>query len=315
MIALDACYEYAVPGLLVTAELLGRRLAIPGTAVSVLFPADPDDDPHGLNRWFNESDPIEGGGIFVDGTRVAVTARTIIIAVRGEHDVEPTEPEAVSLTLGTSMVEATTHVSRLMEWLRTDRKLRLASRSRVESARLVSTHLRRGDESALHYGSLHVGMVLMRTSEHALTLAQAEALLARLAASDEPKLWESFLADADSASDVTHGVLLAAVACEVAIKTHLSESATDEQSKLVDLLLSRPRDFSMAAASLWDKPSSAVLGRSLREEDPALYARVDRLFEDRNRIAHKALAGLRAEQELRNEIAAAREAVDWLQSR
>jgi hypothetical protein len=107
-------------------------------------------------------------------------------------------------------------------------------------------------------------------------------------------------------------VLLAAIACEIAVKNTLLEVASPHQRQLVESLLQNPRDFSLAAIALFDKPCLAVLGRSLKAQDTALYKRVEALFEDRNRIAHRALAGLRPEKDLRSEVGAAREAVSWV---
>jgi len=67
-----------------------------------------------------------------------------------------------------------------------------------------------------------------------------------------------------------------------------------------------------AAATLFDEPCLAVIGRSLKVDQPPLFRRVQGLFEDRNQIAHKGLANLRNESKLRDEVHAATEAVGWL---
>jgi hypothetical protein len=62
------------------------------------------------------------------------------------------------------------------------------------------------------------------------------------------------------------GLTLAAIAAEVKIKETLVILAAPEQRPVLDLVLENPRDWSMAAASLFDKALKAVAGVSLREK-------------------------------------------------
>lgn len=89
---------------------------------------------------------------------------------------------------------------------------------------------------------------------------------------------------------MTHRVRcwFAAIACEVKIKTFLREHSNAEQAALVELLLENPRDWSLAAAALFDKPLKIVGGRSLKDEDDkSLWKGVIDLFERRNALAHR----------------------------
>jgi hypothetical protein len=56
---------------------------------------------------------------------------------------------------------------------------------------------------------------------------------------------------------------------------------------VLDWALDNPRDVFEQAAGLFDKTAKAVTGRSLREENGAIYKGVVALFEDRNRVAHR----------------------------
>jgi hypothetical protein len=128
---------------------------------------------------------------------------------------------------------------------------------------------------------------------------------------------EALLADAlhfawSNPSDLQRAVLMAAIACEVKVKETLHERAAAELRPLLDVILGSPRDWSVAAVGLFDKPMHATLNRSLKSESAALYKGVGRLFELRNRIAHrgeKPLDGAGKEA-----VAAARDVFRWLDS-
>jgi hypothetical protein len=107
------------------------------------------------------------------------------------------------------------------------------------------------------------------------------------------------------------GLTLAAIAAEVKIKETLVILAAPEQRPVLDLVLENPRDWSMAAASLFDKALKAVAGVSLREEDKPLYKGVDDLFVHRNRFAHRGDVTL-DESLVRKDLQAARRVFDWL---
>jgi hypothetical protein len=87
--------------------------------------------------------------------------------------------------------------------------------------------------------------------------------------------------------DCQRAVLIAAIACEVKVKDTLRQKVPPDRRSLVDLLLENPRDWSIAALALFDKATDAALGRSLRTDHREVYKDVCRLFELRNRIAHR----------------------------
>lgn len=155
----------------------------------------------------------------------------------------------------------------------------------------------------------------MTWAKDALTREVAESLLDEVAAEAEPLQWETFLADASGMIEIKHSVVMAAIACEAAVKATLQEAASDEQKELVRIMLHSPRDFSMVARSLFHEPCLAVLGRSPKQDRRDLYKQVDHLFEDRNAIVHGLPANLRDPDTLVEEIDAARDAIAWLRQK
>lgn len=127
---------------------------------------------------------------------------------------------------------------------------------------------------------------------------------------------ESFLADAiylrsTDPPQHQHAILLSAIACELKVKEVLIGAAPDHMAEVVQLLFEHPADFSMPVRGLFDRAMKAVTGRSLREEDRPLYKAVDRLFQARNRVAHRGGEGVR-EDELRSSVTTAQKVVAWL---
>src|SRR5262249_7608397 len=125
--------------------------------------------------------------------------------------------------------------------------------------------------------------------ESVATAASLEELLTESAAIS---LGEALLADADYfrwshfPQAIPGAVLLAAIGCEVRVKEVIRATA-GERKAAVELLMERPRDFSVAARSLFSDVMAAANGRSLKQEHPDLEKRLGRVFEIRNGIAHK----------------------------
>lgn len=142
------------------------------------------------------------------------------------------------------------------------------------------------------------------------------AAVASLGRPSELPLGRTLLAEAGHLASYTmiphasRALLMAAVACEVHVKAALRTAAAAEQAPLVDLLLENPRDWTLAAAGMFDKLADATAGRSLRKEAPETYKAVVALFEARNRLAHRGEIPTRAEA--RAHVAAAEAAFQWL---
>jgi len=104
--------------------------------------------------------------------------------------------------------------------------------------------------------------------------------------------------------------LLAAIACETKIESVLRERVSPEKTALVELLIAKPRDFSVAASALFSDVLAAALGRFLKKDKKVLHKKIERLFEIRNRIAHR---GERPQQdEAYSVVVGARELFEWL---
>lgn len=158
------------------------------------------------------------------------------------------------------------------------------------------------------------------SSNDAISAADVDAVLQRAVAETKPSLAGTLLSDAlFYAWHATHryphlGLMLAAIATEVKVKETLMAVCSPEQRPLVQLILENPRDVSVAASSLFDKGLKAVAGVSLRDEDRELYKAVTRLFEDRNRFAHKGDVTIE-ESLIREDLQAARRVATWLDAK
>jgi len=114
----------------------------------------------------------------------------------------------------------------------------------------------------------------------------AAELIERVRAGEKPELAESLLRDAlFVAQHCQPNAGLSAV--EFRIKEVLRGAADGSTLEMLELLLTNPRDWSLAAAALWDRPSKVIIGSSLREEDPELWKRLEKLIQRRNGLAHK----------------------------
>ena len=82
------------------------------------------------------------------------------------------------------------------------------------------------------------------------------------------------------------GVVLVAMACETKVRRVLSESVSQEMEPLLAVLFERHNIFQSSAKELFGHIAEAVLGRSIRTDDPELFSQVGKLFELRNKMAH-----------------------------
>jgi hypothetical protein len=114
-----------------------------------------------------------------------------------------------------------------------------------------------------------------------------------------------------SGTDLRHGVVLAAVAAEIAIKRALTRLAKPEHEELVNVLLGNFKDFTPSAANLYHTVAGPVLGRSINDEPGGLFQRVQRLFNDRNLLVHRRDRPISSDK-CREDIHAGRVAVRWV---
>lgn len=167
--------------------------------------------------------------------------------------------------------------------------------------------------------------VLGIPDEAAASATQLAEIFDRLASGDSPTTAETLLSNARAAlfppsvmdaghhdrADTAYAVLLAAVACEVQIKSTMRDRVSAEMRPLVDIILDSPRDVSVAAGQLLDKPMRAATGRSLRDDDKPLFVAVtETLFPLRNKVAHHGYSpGM---TEAREAVTAAEALFRWL---
>jgi hypothetical protein len=83
------------------------------------------------------------------------------------------------------------------------------------------------------------------------------------------------------------GVVLLAMACETKARRTLANAAPADTEPLLTVLFERGYIFQQSAHELYGHVAKAVLGRSLREDNSRLFGQVGKLFELRNKMAHR----------------------------
>lgn len=161
-----------------------------------------------------------------------------------------------------------------------------AQRVRVARTDFFDTHGERltVEQSPMRSGSGRFAGPMRAANRDLVATALAEAEKHR-----DPPLPESLLADAEyllGQGQHREALLLAAIAAETGVRHTLQVAASESQEPLVTLLLNSPREYPMAAASLFDKAMFAINQRSVKVEQPHTWKGVVRLFEDRNKVAH-----------------------------
>lgn len=96
------------------------------------------------------------------------------------------------------------------------------------------------------------------------------------------------------------------------IKAILQAVVTPEARAVLVVLLDSPRDYSLAAYSLFDKASEAVTDRSLKKENHELFKGVSALYTKRNAIAHR--REYASADEAKTCLKTARGAFNWMES-
>jgi hypothetical protein len=333
--ALRAIFHFSVNRLWINADLRGTKQAIrigEDVVCSIQFPEKPDD--FGLNESPAAGAAIKGyvgsAGSDPRESPIAVQVHMVRVVVEGPGDisaadfVHPGSLEFVSATtaafsaVGEFHDAAVSVLGAFLTWVRTTRRQFWLGLSGEPSPLVWRTELRDGDGNRLPVG--YPGIVtkgMAGAKEVSLSSEETSEIIDHIERGDAPALHKVFLSDAQYIAkespwrNLRQAVLMAAIACEVAVKQFLRAAASPEQQELVELVLSNPRDVSLAAATLFDKGCKAVVSRSLKEENASLYKRVDKLFQDRNKIAHRGGEGL-ADDVLAEHVATAREVLEWL---
>lgn len=308
-------FYFDVRGLLVRSDLLNGKIEFTcdGFRVEMLFPGERD--------FWGWEIPGPARRVYDDTGGQAFAIQSLKVMVYGEGP--PGRDHGGSIEhLRKSFNIANAAVSNLVEWARTHGQPWLGLHG--QPVRRVGNHLL-GDDSddIADYGFNEDVLPQIEEEpmpeydvEASLDAASAAHLSGQLAGNNGTSpIAETLLADALyfvglAPPDYQRAVLLAAIACEVKVKDTLRRKVAPDRLPLLDLILENPRDWSLAAAALFDKAASAALSRSLRTERPELFKDISKLFEVRNRIAHKGEKP--HEPEARKVVLASRQAFRWL---
>lgn len=158
----------------------------------------------------------------------------------------------------------------------------------VNMVSLVDIDAQRG----LRISQGRAGMIRIVADENMLDLARLRRVKDALVAEQQLGVEELLLLEAryilagEQVIQADRATLLAAIALEVMVKKVLRDVASSGQAELVELLLNNPRDWSMSAHGLFSKALAAVSPSSKSTPDKALSTRVQKLFTERNKIAH-----------------------------
>lgn len=121
-----------------------------------------------------------------------------------------------------------------------------------------------------------------------------------------------YLADSEQGNGPSQATLLAAMGVEVKTKAVLRLLAGEDKQELLDLLLENPRDWSLSAHGLFAKALPTLAGRALREDHRELAKQVQKLFNARNRVAHR--GEIITRQEGAQHVNTAQAAIQFLRS-
>ena len=308
-------FYFAVRGLLVRPELLETKLEFcrDKFRVEILFPGQRTywgrEIPGPVHVFYKKETHEQG--FAVESIKATVYGE----GPRGED----TEGSIKHLKESFQIAEAS--VAELIEWARIHGQPWLGLHG--QPMRRVGHHLL-GDDSVdiADYGFNEdvLPEIKERMPEYeieaSLDAAITSSLAGRLGKTSAPlPIAETLLADALyftglAPPDYQRAVLIAAIACEVKVKETLRRKVQSDRRPLIDLILENPRDWSVAAVALFDKGMDAALGRSLKSDNREMYKDINRLFEVRNRIAHR---GKKPEEnEARRVVLAAKKVFRWL---
>lgn len=162
-------------------------------------------------------------------------------------------------------------------------------------------------------------LVIHRINEdQVLAAARAQQFMRSIDAGSTPALANTFLSDALFAAQHSRpnatrsALLLAASAVEMKVQEALRASASGKERDLIELLLKNPRDWSMRVAALYDQPAATILGVSLRLADKDLWKALEKLFERRNKLAHRGVTP--SDSEVHESIRTAVRVVRWVEA-
>ncbi len=310
--------------LAITKDMLGRsyRLSRNGLPVEVTLPTQEDD-------WLWWRPSVAGEyRTFIDwGDEDEVSLYIIRVSVDVEADVSVTAPlEREAFGRAVEAIDwakdvAERVVTAFVAWVRaTTRMTSLPLSSEVPP---LAGPVRAIDlDSGLRLGAgpsiRGVAEARDPAGKYRLAVSDVDEIIGRIRRDEEAPIAETLLADAEHYArhpvrDGRRAVLMAAIACEVKVKTTLRDRASEAQRPLLDFALDNPREITVTAAGgLFNSLMLATLGRSLSRDDKPLFKDVERLYTVRNAIAHH--GRMPDEADVGRVVRAARRCFTWLDS-
>ncbi len=326
MIKAQAQFHFPVNGLYLTAELLGTTdiLERDGRCIYFTFPRMEDD--FGLRP----NDKLKALGVGVTKKDEVKWLSREVLLLRVSVDIElPDEarepkPErevtnGVFERLNEAADVARSALRNYLDLVRTRGNQHWLSHSAgAPEVSWLTNVIEINSQRRLPFSYCDPITIVMMGPEVALSTEMHRELLNAAAEKDQPDTVESLLADAQYLAwsskppQYRESLLLAAVAAEVKIKTRLEQICPIEGKDILQFALRNPRDVSVQAASLYDKAAQAVANRSFRHENRKAYKSLERLFQVRNAVAHRAQTI--EKKEVREGLNAAKAAIQWVDS-
>jgi len=328
--SLTAVFHFSVNQLWINADLRGNTLPVQiddDTVCTIHLPSSPYDfdlshsptPEMAIKTYAGQTDSPMAVGVFI--LRVTVRGPGDILAADFDRTNEERRNSAISVAfkaIGEFHELAVSVLGKFLTWARAANGQWWTGLNGDPCQLVWRSQLldEAGNVLPIGYPGPHASLI-RDAAKIALSGETASRIIGEIMKGADPPLERIFLSDAQFLAfrsewrNLRHALLMAAIACEIAVKRYMRNVASPDQQPLVELALANPRDVSMAAASLFDKGCKAVSGKSLREENKDLYKRLERLFRDRNQVAHSGGAEL-ADDALIAHVRTAREAIEWL---
>jgi hypothetical protein len=315
-------FHFAVPGLWVDHALLGRRYraTFEGRRIFLQLPAREGDFGIGDSTQYY---PLIAGGIqSPDGqwNTVKLTMVRIGIEIPVDFSIPPVPIEPDLFRKITDLLGVAAEISKSFlksyldlvsvkagqHWLGTQAQT-------PELTWITQVHDEHGNDTHIGFGGTGA-TILVHHKDSAITESIQADLLRSVERGTQIPIAESFLRDAKflalEGKDAAQTMICAAIACELKVKGALVDLASPGQVELVNLMIGKSREFSLAVSALFDKGCKAVAGKSMRESDKALFVAAAKLFEARNAIAHRGESPSMGE--VRGHVAIAVRVFEWM---
>jgi hypothetical protein len=241
----------------------------------------------------------------IDGQPELLGVRSVRMAVDFDADLRasefpPDQPQAWPRTRHKNVIAEVEEAAldayrRLRAWARVGgAQHRGAPRERPDVKGIELIDLEAKTPIILAVGSGQAVVIRALGDAEREALPSLEVLAAHVRSREEPPLAEALLADARAlptrpgAWDPLRDLLLCAIACEVKVKSRLTELVAPENAVLLGVILDNPREVSQSVTQLLGKTCLAIAGTSLADNDPKLFSAVQLLFKQRNDVAHRA---------------------------